>query len=143
MRRADGPSCEDHLSAATCAAQFAVLPPAHAGRALAVQFQALHEAFRFEPQVLAVQHRLEESARRRPPAPPLLIDVEVTDALVVAGVEIPAVRNPVLVCPRAEPIKDFPGQTRIFAPPFAACGVVLAFEKMINVLAKVWPHVVP
>src|SRR5262249_26469977 len=141
--RTDSARCEDHFSAAMCAAQVAVLPPAHAGRALAIQFQTLDQTAGFKLEVLPVQHRLEKPARRRPSASTLLIDVEVTDTLVVAGVEILDGGIAVLVRRRAECVKVSPVQPRMLAPPFAAARMMLAFEKMIDVLAKVWPHIVP
>src|SRR4029077_11730244 len=97
VRRADGAGREDHLAAATSTAHFAVLPPVHTGRALAIQFQSLNQTAGCELEVFTMQHRLEKSARRRPSAAPLLVDVKITDALVVAGVEILDGRDAVLV----------------------------------------------
>src|SRR5690606_1571759 len=117
---------QDHLAAAARTAGFAILPPAHAAGAAAVEHDALGEAAGLDAQVLPVQHRPQEAARRRPaPAQPL-VDVEVADAFVVAGVEVAGRRNAVLDRRIAEGIEDLPRQPRRLHPPFAARPVVLA-----------------
>jgi len=68
--------------------------------------------------------------------------VKITDALIVAGVEILDGRDAILVCRRTEGVKNFPGQTRVFDTPLAAGRVVLAFKEMIDMLAKVRPYIV-
>ena len=122
----------------------AVLPPAHAGRALAVEQQAFDQAAGFQPQILPVQHRLEEAARRRPAPSALLVDVEIAGAFVVAGVEVVDRLNAVLRRRLAPDVDDVPAQARKFDAPFAADAVVgVGAEKTVFVLLEIRQHVVP
>src|SRR5262249_54401167 len=143
VRRADGSRREDHLPAATRAALFAILTPTHADRPFAVQLQSLNQTAEFKLQILPVQHRLEKPARCRPSAALLLVDVEITDALIVTSVEILDGRNAVLVCSQPECVENFPGQPRVLDPPLSSNRMVITFEKMIYLPAKIGPHVVP
>src|SRR5262249_35305000 len=88
LRRSKRASCENHFAAGARTATCTVLPPAHAGRALAVEIDAFHQATGLEPQVSPLEHRLEETTRCGPAPPEFLVDVEVARALVVAGVEV-------------------------------------------------------
>src|SRR6185312_9979579 len=96
MRRADGAGRQDDLAAAARRPHGAVLAPAHACDTTAGELQALDHAAGFEPKILPMQHGFEESACRRPAPAALLVDVEIADALVVAGVEVTRGRNSVL-----------------------------------------------
>src|SRR5262249_15866894 len=129
---------------ATRAAQDAVLPPADAGCTLAGEFDAFDQTACFKPEVLPVEHRLQEAARRRPaPAAPL-IDMKVADALVAAGVRIGNVRDAVLIGGVTECLEYFPLSTRKLDAPLATDGVVFTVpEEMIDVLPEDRPHVVP
>src|SRR5665647_589356 len=108
MRRADRTGRQNHLAAATRAAQGPVLPPAHAGGAAAREFQALDQTAGFEPEVFPMQHWLEKAARGGPAPAKLLVDVEIADAFVVAGVEIVHRRNAILDRCGAEGVENFP-----------------------------------
>src|SRR5262245_62490798 len=90
-----------------------------------------------------MQNRLEEAASCRPAPAALLVDVEITDAFVITGIEVIDSGNSVLVRRLAECIENLPAQPRIFDPPFSAGRVVLAFQKMIDVLAEIGPHIFP
>src|SRR5262245_11745015 len=134
VRRADGARCQDHLATAACDALLAILLPPDSGDAPARPLQSFDKATGLKLKVLPMQNRLEESTRGRPTPAALLIDVEVADAFVVAGVEVIDGGNAVLVCGLPEGVQDLPGQTRILDPPFPSGRMVLAFQKMIDVL---------
>src|SRR5580700_9145248 len=68
LRRADRARGEDNLALAACASRCAALSPAHADRALALEHDVLDQTTGLEPEVLPMQHRLQESACRRPAA---------------------------------------------------------------------------
>src|SRR5262249_46273817 len=108
LGRADRAGREDHLAASARGSRRAVLPPVHARRAWAVKRDPFHQAVGLEPQIGAVEHGLEKTARRRPAAPALLVDVEDATALVVAGVEIGDALDAGLFRRRAERIEDVP-----------------------------------
>ena len=143
LRRADRARRQDHLAAAFRTSQHTILPPAHAGRTFPCEVDAFGEAAGFKPEILPVQHRLQETARGGPAPAHLLIDVEIADAFVVAGVEVRDGRDAVLVRRFATSVENFPGQPRLLDAPFAALCVMPALEKMIDVLAEERPHVVP
>src|ERR1700758_1150416 len=88
LRRSDRARGEHDFATAARAAQYASLPPAHADGGAASENQAFDQAAGLEPQIGAVEHRLQESARRgyTPAAP--LIDMKGAAAFVVAAVEI-------------------------------------------------------
>src|SRR6185437_13271051 len=88
LRRTDRPCGQNDFATAACRARFAALPPAHADRAPPFEDHALNQTTGFEPDVAALERRLEKRARRRPAPPALLVDVEGAAALVVAGVEV-------------------------------------------------------
>jgi len=69
--------------------------------------------------------------------------VEITDAFVVAGVEVVDGRNAVLVCRLLEGVKNFPAEARILDAPLPASSVVPAFQEVIDVLPEIGPHVLP
>src|SRR5690349_24011890 len=90
-----------------------------------------------------MQHRLEESARRRPASSAFLVDVKIADALVVAGVEVDCGRYAVLDRGVAEGIENVPMQPHLFHAPFAARRMLPVAEEMIDMTAKKRPHVIP
>jgi hypothetical protein len=122
---------------------LAILPPPDSSDTLAGQLQAFDKATGLKLKILPVQDRLEEAACRGPSPAALLVDVKITDAFVVARVEVIDSGNAVLVCRVPEGVEDFPAQARILDPPFPAGRVVLAFQEVIDVLAKIGPNVVP
>src|SRR5690348_14253479 len=88
VRRSDRAGSEDHLAAAAGGSQPTILPPAHADRAAAIEYDRFDQAAGLEPQIGPMKHRLEEGARRRPAPSALLVHVKGGAALVVAGVEV-------------------------------------------------------
>ncbi|MEH2516202.1 hypothetical protein V1279_001775 [Bradyrhizobium sp. AZCC 1610] len=86
----------------------------------------------FQPQVIAVQHRLEKAARRRPAAAALLVDVEIAHPFIVAGVEIRNAPDAHFLGGVADRVENGPGQPRRLDPPAAAGAVMFALaEEMI------------
>src|SRR6185437_7129998 len=143
MRRADRAGGENDLAAAARLSRHAVLAPAHPGGALAGELKSFRQTTGFEPEIFPMQRRFEKAARRRPAPPALLIDVEIADALVVAGIEIVYRRNAVLDRGLAKSIEDIPAQARLLDPPFASGRVHALAQKMIDVFVEERPHVVP
>src|SRR6185437_7466483 len=91
----------------------------------------------------AVQYRLEEAPRGRPAAAALLVDVEIADALIVAGIEIRNAPDAHLFGGVADGIENVPGQPRRLDPPAAASAVMFARpKKMIFQSAEQRQHVV-
>src|SRR5581483_5882867 len=115
--------------AAACRTHGAVLAEANGGGTLSVENKTLDKTTGFQPQVRTGQHRLEKAARRRPAPPTLLVDVEITGAFVVAGVEIHDFRDAVLRRRLAPGVDDVPTGARIFDAPLAAGPVVFAVAK--------------
>ena len=122
----------------------AVLPPAHAGRAFAVEYEALDEAAGFEPQIGAMQRRLEKGARRRHAPAALLVDVKGAAAFVVAAIEVGNGFDAGLFGGGAEGIEQIPAHPRRGYRPFAADGVRFALaQEVIFVPLEKRQHVVP
>ena len=88
LDRSDRAGAQDHLALGARLDDLAALHEAHAGGAAVLDDQPVDQHVRFEPQVGPLQRRLQKAARRRPAPPALLVDVEIADALIVAGVEI-------------------------------------------------------
>src|SRR5262245_1453158 len=143
MRRTDRAGSQHYFAAASGTAQLAVLAPAHADRTLAVQLHRFDKATGLKLKVFPLENRLQETARRRPAPAPLLVDMKIADAFVVAGIEVLNRWNAVLVCRRTKGVENFPVQARIFHTPFAADRVMFAFKEMIHMPAKIGSHVVP
>ena len=96
-----------------------------------------------EPQVRPVQCRLEEAACRRPAPAALLVDMEIADAFVVAGVEVGNLPDSHFLRGFADGIEDGPGQPRRLDAPASARTMVLALaEEMILQSPKHRQHVV-
>ena len=144
LDRADRAGGHDHFAAAACELGLAVLPEAHAVGARAVECHGFDKTLGLEPQVRAIEHRLEEAARRRPAPAALLVDVVGARALVVAGVEIVDPLDAGLLGGHAERIEQIPAHARMLDPPFAADRMMIAFaEEMVLVLLEERQHVVP
>ena len=144
LRRADRAGGEDDFAAAARRPRLSALGPAHAGGAPAVEHDAFDQAAGFEPQIGALERRLEEGARRRPAPAALLVDVEGADAFVVAAVEVGDGFDAGLFGGGAEGIEQVPAHPRRRDVPFAADRVRLAFaEEMIFVALEIRQHVVP
>src|SRR5690348_7230546 len=131
------------ISATLGAARHAVLPPAHTGGAAARELDRLDQATGLQFQILSVEDRLQKTPRRRPAPPTPLVDVEIADALVVAGVEVADRGDAVLDRRAPERLKDLPRQPLLLDAPLAALAVLLALDEMIDVPAEERPHVVP
>src|SRR4051812_36329574 len=72
LGRPDGAGRQDHLTLAARDLELAVLSIAHADRALAIENNLVGQAAGLEPEVCALEHRLEKPARRRPSQAALL-----------------------------------------------------------------------
>ena len=116
---------------------------ADADGAAVLDDQAVDQHVLFQPQVGAVQDRLQKAARRRPAPSALLVDVEVADAFIIAGVEIGNAADAHLFGGVADRVENIPGQPRRLDPPAAAGAVVLALaEKVILEPAERRQHIV-
>src|SRR4051794_5252972 len=124
--RADRAGRQNDFAPAAGTARSAILAPAHAGRAPVDHVDAFDQASGFEPQVLPVQHRLEEAARRGPAPPARLIDVKIGRALIVAAIEIVDRLDAVLLRRLAERIEQFPLHARRLDAPLSANAMMLA-----------------
>ena len=143
LDRSDRAGAQDHFAFGARLDHFAALHEAHADGAAVLDDQAVDQHVLFQPQIGAVQYRLQEAARRRPAAAALLVDVEIADALIVAGVEIGDAPDTHLFGGVADRVEDRPGQPRRLDPPAAAGAVVLALaQKMILQPAERGQHVV-
>src|SRR5205085_10481584 len=87
LRRADRAGGEDHLAANACDLGPIIAAKTHAGRATIFDRDAFDQTIGQEPQVWPVEHLLQETARRRPSASALLVDVELKGPPVGAAVE--------------------------------------------------------
>src|SRR6266516_2157625 len=143
LHGADRASRKDDLAASARGSDRAVLAPAHGDRARALKLDLFDQAVELEPQIGALEHRLEEGARRRPAPPALLVDVEDATALVVTGVEIGDALDASLFRRRAEGVEDIPAYARRLDAQFAADRVRLALaEKMVLMPAEERQHVI-
>ena len=143
LDRADRAGREDHLAAATRRSRLAVLSPAHARRAGAVEHNGFRPGIRSPAAGWPPEHGLEEAARRRPAAAAPLVDVEGAAAFVVAGIEVGNALDPGLLGRRAKCIENVPAHPRRLDPHLAAHAVCCAgAEKMVLVLAEERQHVV-
>ena len=144
LRRADRAGGEDDFTATARRPRLSALRPAHAGGAPAVEHDTFDQAAGLEPQVGTLEHRLEEGARRRPAPAALLVDVEGTDAFVVAAVEIGDGFDAGLFGGGAKSVEQVPAHPRRRHVPLAADRVRFAFaEKMIFVALEIRQHIVP
>ena len=144
LRRTDRAGGEHDFAAAARRARLAVLPPAHADGALAVEDDAFDQAAGLEPQIRTMQHGLQKRPRRRDAAAARLIDMKGAAAFVVAAIEIGDGFDAGLFGRGAERIEQIPAHPRWRDRPFAADGMRRALaEKMILVLAEERQHVVP
>lgn len=145
LRRSNRPGAKDYF--APLRPRFddlAVLAEAHADRAAVLDDHLVDQHVGLQPQIWPRQCRLQKTARRGPAPAALLIDVEVSDALVVAGVEIRRFADSHFMRGLGNCIKHLPGQSRGFDPPAAADAVMFAFAKeMIFKLLEGREHVVP
>ena len=119
------------------------LAETHAGGAAVLDDEAIDQHVLFKAQIGAMQSGLQKTPRRRPAASALLVDVEIADAFIVAGVEIRNFPDSHLFRRVADRVQNGPGQPRRFDPPAAADAVMLAFaQKVIFEPAERGQHVV-
>ena len=111
--------------------EFVPLIKSHADGAAVLDDETVDQHVLFQPQIGAVQHRLEKSPRGGPAPAALLVDVEIADAFIVAGVEIGDAGDSHLLGGIAYGIEHFPGQPRRLDPPAAAHAMVLAFPEEV------------
>lgn len=143
LDRADRAGGEDHLALGARLDGLAVLDEAHADGTALLDDQAVDQHMLLEPQVGPLQCGLEEAARRGPAPAALLVDVEITRALVVAGVEIRDALDAHLLCGIADCVENGPGQPRRLDAPAAADTVMLARSKKVVLQSlEHWPHVI-
>ena len=143
LYRSDRAGAQDHFALGAGLDGFAALHEAHAGGAAVLDDQAIDQHVLFEPQIGTLQCGLQKTARGRPAASALLVDVEIADALIVAGVEIRNSSDPHFFRGIADRVQNGPGQPRRFDPPAAAGAVMLALaEKMIFQPPERGQHVV-
>ena len=120
------------------------LPPAHADGAAAVEHHALDQTAGLQPQIGAMQRRLEEGARRRPAPAALLVDVKGAAPFVVAGVEVHDRFDVGLLGRPAERIEQIPSHARRLDAQLAADAMRGALaEEVIFVPLEIGQHVVP
>jgi len=114
------------------------------GGAPAVELEALDQAAGLQPQVGPPERRLQESARRRPAPAALLVDVEITRAFVVAGVEIVDRLDAALLGGDAEGFQEVPAHALALDPPFAAGRMRIAVPQEVMLMPlEIGQHVVP
>src|SRR5512133_2370023 len=132
LERSNRAGAQDHFAFGAGLDDISPFNEAHAGGPPLLDDQAIDQHVLFETQIGTLQRGLQEAARCRPAASALLVDMEIADALIVAGVEIRNFWNAHLFRGLADGVQDHPGQPRSFDPPAAARAMMLAFaEKMI------------
>src|ERR1700722_1970786 len=135
---------ENDFAAAARHPRLSTLRPAHPGGAPAVEHEAFDQTAGLEPQIGALERRLEEGAGRRPASAALLVDVEGADAFVVAAVEVGNGFDAGLFGGGAEGIEQIPAHSRRRHVPFAADRMRLAgAEEMIFVALEIRQYVIP
>ncbi len=144
LDRSDRACRQDHFAFGAGLDRLAALDKTHADRAAVFDDQPVDQHVLFQPQVLPVQHRFKKTARRRPAPAALLVDVEIADALIVAGVEVRRFPNAHLLRREADRVQHRPGQPGRLDPPAAAGAVMFAVpEEMILQPPERRQHVVP
>ncbi len=132
LRRSDRAGAQDHFAFCAGLDGFAAPGKTHADGAPLLDDQAIDQDVLFETQIGALQRGLQEASRGRPAASALLVDVEIADALIVAGVEIRNFADTHFFRRIADRVQNGPGQPRRFDPPTAAGAVMHAVaQKMI------------
>src|SRR5262249_39332063 len=143
LRRTERSGRQDDFAAAARRTCLAALPPAHTRCPPAVEQDRLGEAAGLEPQVGAMERRLEEGARRRPAPPPPSRQVQRARPFVVAGVEIGNAFDTGLLGRLAECIENVPSHPRRLDANLAGGRVRYTFaQEVVLVLAEEWQHVV-
>ena len=122
----------------------AVLAPGHAGRAPAVELDALGEASGLDPQVRPAHHGLQKSARRRPAPPAPLVDVEIAEPSLSPRLKSSIGLMPYSSAASRNASSSAQLHARSLDAPFAADAVVLAVaEEMVGLLPEQRQHIVP
>ena len=143
LRRSDRSRAQNDFALGAGLDHLAALHEAHADGAAVLDDQPVDQHVLFQPQIAAVQHRLEEAARRRPAPAALLVDVEIAGAFIVAGVEIGNALDAHFLGGVADRVENVPGQPRRLDAPAAAGAVMFALaEEMILQPLEQRQHVV-
>mmetsp|Transcript_6308 Transcript_6308/g.25549 ORF Transcript_6308/g.25549 Transcript_6308/m.25549 type:complete len:320 (+) Transcript_6308:1316-2275(+) len=138
LRRADRASGEDNLAAGIQPGLFDAMRRQHLDAAAAQaavvvqQAQLAHLGAGPELEVGPGQGRRPQKGLGRVPAPALfLVDFEITDALVGAGIEVAGGRDAGLLCCGGKSVEDGPAQPLLLHPPLAlaAAGRVVHLGK--------------
>src|SRR6266700_2053532 len=127
--RSDRTGAQDHFAFCAGLDDFAALNETHAGGAALLDDQAIDQHIFFETQIGTRQRGFQKASRRRPAASALLVDVEIADALIVAGIEIRNFPDTHFFRGIADRVQNGPGQPWGFDPPAAADAVMLAWPK--------------
>ena len=150
LHRADRPGAEDDFAARhgfDAAAVLHRLDAAAARCAVGIAFDQQARHLRTAPQreVGALcADRPQEGLGRVPAPAALLVDLEVTDAFVVAAVEILARRHAGLACRQRPGIEDVPAQALFLDAPFTARAMqVVGTAPVVFVALEVGQHGVP
>ena len=96
---------------------FALKPDSRG--AFAVEDQLVDIGMGDQAQIGAAERGLEKAPRRRPAQPALLVHMKISDAFIIAGVEVRGLRNSHLDRRVAHSVQDIPAQPGRFDPPFA------------------------
>src|SRR6266851_4261892 len=129
LRRSDRTGAQDHFALCAGLDDVAALNETHADGAAPLDDQAIGQHILLETQIGTLQCGFQKTSRRRPAASALLVDMEITDALIVAGIEIRNFPDTDFFRGIADRVQDGPGQPRGFDPPAAADAVMLARPK--------------
>ena len=144
LRRADRAGGQDDFAATTRSPAPAILPPADADGATVREGDAFGEAAGFEPQIGPMEHRLEESARRRPAPAALLVHMEGAASFVVAGVEVDDGFDAGLFRRPPERVEHVPVNARRLDLQFAADAMDVALaQEMVFVPFEKRQNIVP
>ncbi len=144
LNRSDRASAQDHFAAGASLDNLATLAEAHPDGAPLLDNQAIGQHVRLKTQIGTVQGGLQETPCRRPAASALLVDVEIADAFIVAGIEIRNFPDSHFFRRFADRVEHCPGQPRCLDPPAAADAVKRALaQKMILKPPECRQHVIP
>ena len=144
LRRADGACRQDDLALGARLDEPAALAEPDADGAPAFDDHLLDQHAGLQAQVGPAEHGLQEGARRGPANAALLVDVEVADAGVVAGVEVGRLGDAHLDRGLGHGVQHVPLHARLLDPPFAAGAMMLGIaEEMIVEPLEDGPHIVP
>src|SRR3984957_14170011 len=129
LRRADRAGRQDDRAGGADFEFLAVAQKHDAACAAVFDDQALDVDVHLELQIPARERGLQESSGRRPASTPLLVDVKIRDAFVVAAIEVIDGRYTQLHRGIPHRVEYSPGDARRLHTKFTADSVVLAFAQ--------------